>query len=113
MLAVEVKGWHTERFTPGYFKSWPTLMDFASSNAASALVELVGPRPIEHMLVVGAANTASVDAAATRYGVRVVEFEAVLRALIAKKDLARHSSSEAAHTLRVLQRYGFLAEPAR
>src|SRR4051812_13831830 len=51
--AVEVKGWHTERLTSGYWKSWPNLLHFTRPEATSAVEELLGRSDFRRILVVG------------------------------------------------------------
>ena len=112
--AVEVKGWHTERFTPSYLWSWPQLFYFARAEATAAVTALLGRDDFRRILVVsrlGDRGREEVVTYANERGVEIMEFAPILSDLIARTPLDRSAGSDAEHMIRVLKTYGFVTEP--
>ena len=110
--AVEVKGWHTERFTPSYLRAWPRLFYFARPEATAAISALLGRDDFRRILVVsrlGDRGREEVLAYANERGVEIMEFAPILSDLIARTPLDRSAGSDAEHMIRVLKTYGFIA----
>lgn len=109
--AVEVKGWHTERITPSYFKEWPQLFHFTRPEARHAVAELLGREDFKHILVVGrigANSRVPVTAYARERGVEILEFPDVLAELVRRVPVRQSAATDGEHAIRVLKAYGFL-----
>lgn len=111
-VAVEVKGWHTEKITVSYVKDWPALFYFAvRPEAASALAQVLGTDTYRKVLVVGELGPSGGQAFrdhATTLGVEVLTFAAILRRLIDETELGPDAVTDGEHMIRLLKRYGFV-----
>jgi len=115
-LAVEVKGWHTERITPGHLRNWPSLFYFTRDEATAAIASVLGREDFRRLLVIsqlGVRGGDEVISYARERGVEIVEFPTVLQELIEGTPLDRSAGSDTEHVIRVLKAYGFLVERAR
>lgn len=113
-VAVEVKGWHQEPLTMSTFASWPNLLNFANDAASAAIQSILGARPFRRILVVSRLGSGSGDgvrAYLSEREIEVIDFPAVLNRLMADATTNKNADSDAAHLLRLLRIYGYLAPP--
>ena len=112
-IAVEVKGWHTEKVTASYIKDWPALFYFAvRPEATHALTKVLGTDDYRKVLVIGELGPAGGQAFhdhATSLGVEVLPFPTILERLVARTELGPDAATDGEHMIRLLKRYGFLA----
>lgn len=111
-IAVEVKGWHTEKITRSHIDAWPNLFHFAERpEAREVLTKELGTDSYRKMLVVGElgplAGQSLIDHAQS-LGVEVLTFPTVLERMIAETPLGPDAPTDGEHMIRVLKRYGFL-----
>ena len=115
-VAVEVKGWHTEKVTASYIKDWPALFHFAvRPEAAAALAHVLGTNTYRKILVVGELGPSGGEAFrdhAASLGIEVLTFPTILGRLIAKTELGPDAATDGEHMIRLLKRYGFLGSSA-
>jgi hypothetical protein len=113
-IACEVKGWHNERFTMGYWKSWPELLNFTRTPATEAVEKLIGKnRAFQHVLVVPPISDrqrGDVEAYAHEQNVELLEWPNLIRETISfiHKRRNENARNQTDHVLRVLVNYGFL-----
>jgi hypothetical protein len=112
-IAVEVKGWHTEKFTGSYRENWPTLFHFAERpEAMQVLSDVLGNETYDKILVISelgpVGGQAFIDDARS-LGVEIVTFPAILKRLISETALGPGAVTDGEHMIRVLKRYGFLS----
>ncbi len=111
-IAVEVKGWHTEKITASHIKSWPELFNFAERpESKQALANLFDTQDYRAILVVGElgphAGPQVIDHA-NALGVEVLSFPTILHRLIAETAVGPDAATEGEHMIRLLKRYKFL-----
>jgi len=112
-IACEVKGWHTERLTMGYWKAWP-LLNFTSEPATAAVRELIGDRALQHVLVVPPISDrqrGEITAYANERRVELLEWPTLIRNMISCIDVRQNARNQTDHVLRILLNYGFLNPP--
>lgn len=111
-VAVEVKGWHTERVTMGTFTGWPNLLNFTTEAATAAIRAVLGTVDFRRILVVSAIGSRSatkVHQHLAARGVETIEFSTILARLLAEGDTKKNADSDAEHLLRLLRIYGHVA----
>jgi hypothetical protein len=123
-IAVEVKGWHTEKITASYIKDWPTMFHFSVRlEATQALTHVLGTAAYRKVLVIGQLGSAGgqpfgvpIDQQAavafqdhaTSLGIEVLTFPTILERLVAETELGPDAATEGEHMIRLLKRYGFV-----
>lgn len=112
-LAVEVKGWHMDSFTPSTLKEWK-VFGFKSPEAEAKLGELFPTGvEIDYVLVVGSLGRSKGDeviATARERGVKILEFDAILRYLIKEVAKNENAPSEGEHVIRLLKIHQLVEE---
>ncbi len=114
VIACEIKGWHTERLTMGYWKNWP-LLNFTSMSATAAVRDLVGDRVIRYVLVIPPLSDRQrdeIEAYAQERNVELLEWPRLMRKMISLIDTRTNARNQTDHVLRVLLNYGFLTPPS-
>jgi len=112
---VAVKGWHTERFSPGVLANAPEIFDFVEPAAFQQAVQFFGKEPVLRVLVAPAlprnrAERESSVALIRGRGVdAVISFETILADLIERVEKNRnYQKSDVLQTIRVLKAHNFL-----
>lgn len=112
-LAVAVKGWHTDRFTPAMVAGTPELWRFAAPEALAASASALQserPAPVLFLadLPPGREDRAAAVEALTSRGIEgIVPFRTMLFDLLDRVDVKRnYVKSDVLQTLRILKAYG-------
>lgn len=106
---VEVKGWHTERITPGHLRAWPRIFFFTRPEATEAAKALLGRDDFRRVLVVPRLSDRSAETVteyAAERGVEILEMPIVLRYLIENTPENLSAGSESEHVIRLMKIYG-------
>lgn len=111
-IAVEVKGWHTEKITAGHIKGWPSLFHFAQRpEAAEVINSLLKGHPYRRVLVIGELGVSGGPAFADyarSLGVELLTFPEILKYMISATPLGPDAATDGEHMIRLLKRYGLL-----
>ncbi len=111
---VEVKGYHTEKFTPSILEE--RMFRFATPPATAAAREFFGGKPFKRVFVVSrlpATDTAREESVRCiqGYGVDfIIQFETILRSLTSWVEPDPEYDSDFLAALRLLKNYGYLRE---
>ncbi|GAB4331701.1 MAG: hypothetical protein Kow0099_03120 [Candidatus Abyssubacteria bacterium] len=111
-IIIDVKGWHSEKFSPSLVSGSPELFHFVSPNALKYARSVFGNAPFKSVLVISEASTSEdvwfkMEAMLKERGVdHVLEFPVVLSSLIAHVEVnLNYVESETLQLLRLLKRY--------
>ncbi len=111
-VIVDVKGWHSNRFSTSLVNATPELFHFVSPNALEYARSVFGSAPFKSILVISEASATEagwfkMEEVFKERGVdHVLEFPTVLSSLIAHVEVTlNYVESETLQLLRLLKRY--------
>lgn len=116
---VEIKGWHTEKFSPPRLHRFPEIFDFVQPEALKIARRFFGDNNFKKILVVsslpapkGETRKKSIKLLQAKGIDHVLEFRSILEYLIRKVRPTRHyAHSDLLQLLRLLKYYRLLKEP--
>jgi hypothetical protein len=114
-VIVDVKGWHSHRFSPSLLSSMKELFYFVSPPALEFAREVFGGAPFKSILVISEAPATeeiwlSMEEILREKGIdHVLEFPTILTHLISHVEVsANYTESDILQILRLLKRYGLV-----
>lgn len=114
-VIVDVKGWHSERFSPSLVATSPELFYFVSPNALEYARSVFGDAPFKSILVISEAPATEpvwfkMEEMLREKGVdHVLEFPTILSFLISHVEVNfNYVESETLQLIRILKRYGLV-----
>ncbi|ABE51299.1 hypothetical protein [Methanococcoides burtonii] len=114
--AIEVKGWHTERFTPSLIKNFPRILNFVSENAQDTAKLFFKTTQFKNIIVLSKLPATEKSRNQTiqflkENGVdHVIEFKAIIEFIVKEVEMNKdYEYSEFLQTVRLLKVYGNLS----
>jgi len=114
-VIVDVKGWHSDRFSPSMLAASPEIFYFVSPSALDYARSVFGDAPFKSILVISEAPATEpvwfrMEEMLREKGVdHVLEFPTILRFLISYVEVNfNYVESETLQLLRLLKRYGLV-----
>lgn len=111
-IIAEVKGWHENKISAGYYKRWnKRLFSFVSPEALERAQKVLGTTEIKKVLVVSRYSEDFKKTAIEKGGVDdVLDFLAIIKEIINKvrEEPNKSYKSETLQLIRILDKYDFL-----
>lgn len=114
---LDVKGWHTQRFSPSLIGTKPDLFHFVSPEPLEFAKNVFGGAPFKSIMVISEVVTTEqawpkMEEMFRENGVdHVLEFPAILRFLLSHVEItANYVESDILQLLRLLKRYGLVKD---
>jgi hypothetical protein len=115
---VSVRGWHTERFSPGLFETSPELFRFAEDDVMKMVAAVLGEGPVARILCLPGLSASDEVKARSQEILKarnidgVISFPTMLMELIDRIEVTNnYEKSDLLQVLRILKNYDLLKGP--